>query len=224
MKEQYIHLIMWIIKASNCVHFNATGGNFANGAAFAAFSWAVQAAANGGTPEEAANQSSIDRVNNLPDSLEERQAIYNEGLEAAKAQDLNVDETNIVAKLDEIKLGRNLGGGRYDYQSFTSKSDAVGFLKANPSWFAADGVYHGGGNISIYATATSSGTRLANPSGGMLEARYRANLRFNRTLSGVGNVVQTIAHETGHFKGLSHQDISLYNREYLAVKRYRRGL
>ena len=174
-----------------------------------------------GIPETAKNQSSIDRVNNLSDSVEERQAIFDEGLNAAKAQDLSVDETNITAKLDEIRLGKQSGNGEYEYRSFTSKSDAVKFLKANSDWFAADGVYHGSGEISIYATATSSGTLLSSPPGSLLSSRFKFGLSFNRRLTGVENVLQTISHETGHFKGLSHSDLSLYDREYLAVKKYR---
>ena len=200
-----------------------TGGKFGNGAAYAAFSAIVSGAAEAATPEEAPNQSSIDRINNLSDSLEERQAIYNEGLEAAKAQDLNVDQTKITPHLDEIKLGNSVGNGKYEYQSFTSKSAAIAHLKANRTWFAADGVHYGGGNISIYATATSSGTLLSAPRGSLLATRLKSGLYFNQRLTGVGNIVQTIAHETGHFKGLNHQNISLYNREYLAIKRYRSG-
>ncbi len=197
----------------------ATGGKFANGAAYAAFAWAISSAANAGTPEEAANQSSIDRVNNLPDSLEKRQAIYNEGLEATKAQDLNVDQTKITPELKTIHL-RNRAGMS---ENFTSKAAALEHLNNNPGWFAADGVHYGGGNISIYATATSSGTLLSAPRKSLLATRLKSGLHFNRRLTGVGNIVQTIAHETGHFKGLNHQNISLYNREYLAIKRYRSG-
>ena len=39
-------------------------------------------------------------------------------------------------------------------------------------------------------------------------------------MNGVENVLQTIAHETGHHLGFGH-DAGMYNREYIAVKTYR---
>ena len=198
-----------------------TGGKFANGAANAAFATIARSAVEKAIAEETQNQSSIDRINNLSDSSEERQAIFNKGLEGAKAQNLNVDKVKITANLDEIRIGASNGHGGYDFQSFTSKSEALAHLKANPQSFAADGVYHGGGDISIYATATSSGTRLYAHSGGLLELSIRTRLPFNIRLTGVENVVQTIAHEIGHHRGLDH-GVEIYNAEYLAIRNFRR--
>ena len=197
-----------------------TGGKFANGAVSAAFVALVSSAA-WSAAERAQNQNSIDRIHNLPDSLEERQAIFNEGLDAAKAQNLIVDDVNIAPRLNEINIAtRNRLTGGHDYQQFTSKSDALAFLKANPGSFAADGVYYGNGNVSIYATAVSSGTRL---SVGSLFASYvNSGNYFGPVLTGVENVIQTITHETGHHLGYSHGN-SMYNREFLAIKRYRQG-
>lgn len=58
--------------------------------------------------------------------------------------------------------------------------------------------------------------------GSMLHSRIDG-MGFNIRLSGIENVVQTIAHEVAHHAGFGHGDVSLYNREYVAIKRYREG-
>ncbi|WP_445365794.1 RHS repeat-associated core domain-containing protein [Microbulbifer sp. ANSA001] len=192
-----------------------SGGKFANGAATAAFAMAMSSLGQRGTPEGAPNQESIDRVNAIPDSLEERQAIYAEGLEAAQ----NVDAANIDADLETIMLGRRSGNG-WDYQGFSTKSDAIAFLEANSSWGIVDGIHFGGNSIGIYAGATASGTTLR--SGSMLKAYLLSGRTFSTNMTGVENVIQTLAHETGHAAGISHGNAML-NREFKAIRQYRRG-
>lgn len=94
-------------------------------------------------------------------------------------------------------------------------------LKANPQWFAADGVYYGKGKISIFATATPANTRLAVVANSLLELKLKSGMGFHLVLTAVENVIQTIAHEVAHHNQLGHGDVALYNSEYLAVKNYR---
>lgn len=77
--------------------------------------------------------------------------------------------------------------------------------------------------MTIYGTATSHSTMLTIPVDGLLSKRIKANLPFSRRLTGIENVIQTIAHEIAHHLGLNHADVALYDKEYLAVKRYRSG-
>lgn len=173
-------------------------------------------------PENTRNQSSIDRLLNLPVTLAERERAFDAGLKEAKRQGLIASGVTITPRLKEIKLGYIDAVGRYRYRdSHTDLRHAVAALKANPSWFTADGVYNGDGKITIYATATSSNTRLFMAGDSMLQERINARLSFNRRLTSIENVLQTIAHELAHHAGLGHGDVSLYNKEYLAIKTYR---
>ncbi|WP_445357512.1 FG-GAP-like repeat-containing protein [Microbulbifer sp. ANSA002] len=197
-----------------------TGGKFANGAVTAAFAFAINSLSQKGTPEGAPNQESIDRVNAIPDSLEDRQAVYIEGLKAARNIDkTNIDAANIDLDLETIMLGHRNGNG-WDYQGFSSKSDAIAFLKANPSWGIVDGIHFGGSSIGIYAGATASGTALR--VGSMLKAYLLSGRSFSTSMTGVENVIQTLAHETGHVADISHGNVML-NREFKAIRQYRRG-
>ncbi len=171
--------------------------------------------------EKARNQSSIDRIENLPTTLGERKNHFDAGLKEIKRQGLLISGINIIPKLDEIRLGRARPYGGYEYKPpMKDPKQALVFLKANPDWFTADGVYKGGGNIEINATATSSETKLAVYRGTLLEMRMQSR-PFRLALSNVENVVQTIAHEIGHHKGHTHQDAAIYNNEYMAVRKYR---
>lgn len=89
------------------------------------------------------------------------------------------------------------------------------------STFAADGVYHGKGKISIFATATSANTRLTVVANSLLELKLNSGMGFHLVLTAVENVIQTIAHEVAHHNQLGHGDVVLYNSEYLAIKNYR---
>lgn len=173
-------------------------------------------------PENTKNQSSIDRVLNLPATLAERERFFDAGLKEAKRQGLIPNGVTITPHLDEIKLGYIDAMGRYQYRdSHTNPKHAIAALKANPSWFTADGVYNDNGNITIYATATSSNTRLSIATGGLLQRHLDADLSFTLRLTSIENVLQTIAHELAHHAGYNHADVPLYNKEYLAVKNYR---
>lgn len=57
-----------------------------------------------------------------------------------------------------------------------------------------------------------------------LHRHMSAGLSFGLRLSAVENVLQTIAHEVAHHAGLGHADVSLYNKEYSAIKNYRAQL
>ncbi len=173
------------------------------------------------SPENARNQSSLDRINNLPKTPAERKRFFDAGLKEIKRQGLLTNGITVVERLDEILIGKQTPYGGYEYQSPTKDPQkALGILKANPKWFAADGVYNGKGVLTIYATATSSGTALAVYSGTLLEMRRRA-LPFPLRLTSIENVIQTLAHEIGHHKGFNHRDKGIYDAEYLAVKAYR---
>ncbi len=176
-------------------------------------------------PVRAKNQSSIDRILNLPESLAERRQIYERGFKEAKRQGILSHDVSVIPRLDEIKLVHRDPMGRYRYRDSIKDSErAIAALKANPTWLVADGVYEGAGKIVIYATATSANTLLIIPSESLLHERFRSDLSFRFRLSDVENVLQTITHEVGHHSGLNHGDASLYNGEYFAIKRYRAQL
>lgn len=200
-----------------------TGGKFANGAAYGAFSAVVTSSAQIAA-DESSRQNSIRKIENLPDSIVDREAIYSEGFQAAKAQGLIVDGSKITAELDTIHLRNRAGRSA----SFTNKTDALQYLADNSGWFAADGVHYGRGNISIYATAVASDT-LTLPSTNHLANRMEKlaiyGRVFSRNLTPVENVIQTIAHETGHYLGQTHfwesGDFSQIHREFNAITTYR---
>lgn len=97
-------------------------------------------------PENTKNQSSIDRLLNLPATLAERQRAFDAGLKEAKRQGLVASGVTITPRLNEIKLGYTDAMGRYQYRdSHTDAKHAIAALRANPSWFTADGVYNGNG-------------------------------------------------------------------------------
>ena len=172
-------------------------------------------------PEDAKNQSSIDRVIFLPKTLAERQKIFNTGLNEMKRQGLP-DDITIVPRLEEIQLGYINALGQYEYRdAIKDPKRAEAALKANPKWFAADGVYHGKGKISIFATATSANTRLTVVANSLLELKLNSNMGFHLVLTSIENVIQTIAHEVAHHNKLGHGDVALYNSEFLAIKKYR---
>jgi hypothetical protein len=172
-------------------------------------------------PEDAKNQSSIDRIIFLPKALAERKKIFDAGLNEMKRQGLPSDIT-IVPRLEEIQLGYINALGQYEYRDTTKDPKrAEAALKANPKWFAADGVYHGKGKISIFATATSANTRLTMVAGSLLEMKYGSDRGFSLVLTSIENVIQTIAHEIAHHHKLGHGDTALYNREFRAIKNYR---
>lgn len=176
-------------------------------------------------PEEAKNQSSIDRILKLQVSLAERQRVFELGLKEAKRQGIVGNGVTVHPKLDEIKLCYVDSMGRYQYRdSIRDSKRAIAAVKANPTWFTADGVYEGSGSIAIYATATSPDTMLNVVANTHLHRRLGAGLGFGLKLSAVENVLQTIAHEVAHHAGLGHADVSLYNREYTAIKNYRAQL
>ncbi len=173
-------------------------------------------------PDDTRNQSSIDRILHLPGTLAERERIYNEGLKKAKRQGLIGSGVTITPKLSEIKLVFVNPMGRYEYRdSLTDSKRAIAALKANPKWSVADGVYNGNGQITIYSTPTSANTLLTRVAGSLLEERINARLSFNLRLTSIENVLQTIAHELAHHAGHSHADLTLYNNEYSAIRRYR---
>jgi hypothetical protein len=172
-------------------------------------------------PEDTKNQSSIDRIIYLPKTLSERQKIFAAGLNEMKRQGLPSDVT-IVPRLEEIQLAFVNSLGQYEYRdTITDPKRAEAALKANPKWFAADGVYHGKGKISIFATATSANTRLIVVANSLLELKLNSGMGFQLTLTSTENVIQTIAHEIAHHNDLGHKDVALYNSEYLAIKNYR---
>lgn len=177
-----------------------------------------------GLPENSKNQSSIDRVLFLPKTLSEREKIFHLGLNEAMRQKL-VGTTAVTPRLEEIQLCFINSLGQYQYRdTIKDPARAIAALKANPTWFAADGVYHGSGKISIFSTATSANTKLTVVANGLLEIKLNSGLGFALTLTGVENVLQTIAHEVSHHDGLGHGDVALYNNEYIAVKNYRSRL
>lgn len=172
-------------------------------------------------PGSTKNQSSIDRVNNLPDSLETRQKIFEQGLKEAKRQGLLEGGIVVTPYLSDIKLGYLDSIHKYQYKDpIQNSARAISALIANPKWFAADGIYLGGGKIAIYATATSKNTKLTIVKGSLLESRLSSGLGFGIALTAIENVVQTIAHEVAHHRGYSHSDTPLYNMEYRAIRSY----
>jgi len=205
-----------------------TGGKFANGAAYGAFAAAVAIVGERAAPQTAADESarhnSIEKIKSLPDSVADRQAIYDEGLEAAQAQGLTVDGTKITPKLGIIHL-RNRAGLS---ENFTTKAGALQHLADNPGWYAVDGIYRSGGNISIYATAVSADT-ITLPSTNYISNRlYKFSIYgrgFSRNITPVENVIQTIAHETGHYLGQTHYwktgNFGQIHREFDAIATYR---
>lgn len=175
-------------------------------------------------PEEAKNQSSIDRILKLA-SVAERQRVFERGLKEAKRQGIIDNRVTVHPKLEVIKLCYIDSMGRYQYRdSIRDPKRAIAALKANPRWFTADGVYEGSGGIAIYATSTSPGTMLNVVANTHLQRHISAGLSFGLRLSAVENVLQTIAHEVAHHAGLGHADVSLYNKEYSAIKNYRAQL
>lgn len=175
--------------------------------------------------EEAKNQSSIDRIIKLHASQAERQRVFERGLKEAKRQGIVGNGVTIHPKLEDIKLCYVDSIGRYQYRdSIRDSKRAIAALKANPKWFTADGVYEGNGKIVIYATATSPDTMLNVVANTHLQRHLDAGLRFGLRLTAVENVLQTIAHEVAHHAGFGHADVSLYNREHLAIKKYRAQL
>jgi len=171
--------------------------------------------------ENAKNQSSLDRILKLPKTLAERQGYFDTGLAEIKRQKLLSDEIKVVGNMDEILLGTTTPYGGWKYKPPVKDPEkAFAVLKANSKWFAADGIYNGNGVLTIYATATSSDTKLIVYRNTMLDMRLRS-LPFRLILTSVENVIQTIAHEIGHHKGLSHSDAGIYDGEYMAVRRYR---
>lgn len=156
-----------------------------------------------------------------PESLDERQVVFEQGLAASRELGLIKEGLTIAARLDTYKVGVRVGEKTWVYGELSSQAETLTFLKKNPAWFAVDGVYlEASGTAQIFATATAPGTRLHVPSGGLLVRRLQSGLSFNTRMIGVENVVQTIAHEGGHHLHFSH-DAKIYNREYLAIKRYR---
>ena len=202
-----------------------TGGKFGNGAGYAAFSAAVSyAATTEAVAAESSNGESIKKVENLPDKIEDRQSIYDEGLSAAKTQGLNIDGAKIEPKLGTIHLRSRAGFSK----NFSSKADALQYLSDNPKWFAADGVYYGNGNISIYATAVSA-SKIYLPNTDYISSRlYKFSIYgrgFSRNLTPVENVIQTISHETGHYLGQGHYwdtgDFGQIHREFDSIATHR---
>lgn len=176
-------------------------------------------------PEEAKNQSSIDRILKLQATQAERQRVFERGSKEAKRQGIVDNGVTIHPKLGEIKLCYVDSMGRYQYRdSIRDSKRAIAALKANPKWFTADGVYEGTGNIMIYATATSPDTMLNVVANTHLQRHLDAGLGFGLRLSAVENILQTLAHEVAHRAGFGHADVSLYNREHLAIKKYRAQL
>ena len=153
--------------------------------------------------------------------MQERQRIFDEGYQQALELDLIPEGVEVIDSLDTFKVGVRVGKNDWVYGEFGTREETLAFLTKNPAWFAVDGVYHERSlRVELFATATASGTRLFVPAGGLLSRRLQSGLAFNTSMNGVENVIQTIAHETGHHFHFNH-DTKIYNREYRAVKRYR---
>lgn len=100
-------------------------------------------------PAKAKNQSSIDRILNLPASRAQRKQIFERGLKEAHRQGLIGRDVKVIAKLDEIKLFHKDEMGKYQCRdSITDPERAIAALRANPKWGVADGVYEGKGWLS----------------------------------------------------------------------------
>jgi RHS repeat-associated protein len=200
-----------------------TGGKFKNGAASAAFMYAVSAGVGSARQveeNESVNQG-MDKIENIPS---DPQAVYDEAYAAARQDKaLAIDESKIEFHADKVQVVRAECGRAgvctpSDVKVMAVK-EAQRFLEGNRGWYASDGAFDGS-TISIYVTATSPST-LNYPKNTPQYLKYAQGLGSGYTkLSGVENVIQTLSHETGHRDGLPHGQ-RMQVREYDSIKFYR---
>ena len=97
--------------------------------------------------------------------------------------------------------------------TFDSLDNAIGFANGSSSRVFVDGVATGRGAF-IYRSATMA-------SGYTIQSGPMAGTASS--LSGVGNVIQTIAHETGHLRGYQHRTFQMQFRETKALQHFQRS-
>ncbi len=168
------------------------------------------------------NQNSIDRILNLPACLDERIWIFERGLKEARRQGILGPELMVSAKLEEIKLFHVDPSGRRCFRdSVKDAATAIAALKENPELQVADGVYDGAGIIALYATATSENSLLNFVSLSCLQHHLKSAFDFSLNLTGIENVVQTIAHEAALHEGLNLGDDLFCNEEIFTAENCR---
>jgi hypothetical protein len=75
--------------------------------------------------------------------------------------------------------------------------------------------------VSLSNSMNFTDIRLIVVANSLLELKLNSGMGFQLTLTSTENVIQTIAHEIAHHNDLGHEDVALYNSEYLAIKNYR---
>ncbi|MGD8177429.1 hypothetical protein, partial [Marinimicrobium sp. ARAG 43.8] len=186
----------------------ATGGKFANGAAYAAFSWAVAQGAQN-IRENRASEESV-RFGDLNEvSKEDADRMYQE----AKEFVLSLEETDHVApsqiNLDNRYALINPETGEAEF--FTDFSRAA---RARKSGYGIFGGFEKGGKITIYRTAFSADIRKINLSG-----RRFDDFGFGSISSGVEVGIFIVGHEVGHIRKPSEVSANFFGKKIL--ERYR---
>ncbi len=209
-----------------------TGGKFVNGAASVAFSVTVEsigrAGANGrisaddssGGTAELLNKDSIEKISSISENFE---SVFTEGAEAFLGATSNGFEGAQVAFTPNRQgVASCVDAACSDLSSIqemplTAVSD---YLRDNPLAVTVDGI-HQGNQITLYPTSTTS-SHLYYPEG---SSQYLKSISLGSSsyarLTGIENVVQTLAHETGHQIGLNHGN-AMRRREWSTIQRFRR--
>ena len=197
-----------------------TGGKFKNGAASAAFMYAVSAGANATANKIQANKSesnttSIEKLESLP---ENPRAVYEEGLKLAKAQrDLGVDG-NVKYDDRHAFCPEKCTTGTIKYRN--SVGEAIDFLKNNSAYGLLLGA-HVDGISTIYPSATVSNS-INYPIGTKEYRNYITGYGAQGfEVTGAKSVLSVIVHETGHRDGLTHGR-QMERREYDSIMRSRK--
>ncbi|UZJ43677.1 RHS repeat-associated core domain-containing protein [Marinimicrobium sp. C6131] len=186
----------------------ATGGKFANGAAYAAFSWAV-ALGEQKIKENRASEQSV-RFGSLNEiSQEDAERLYQE----AKAFVLSVEE---AAHVDPAKINLD---NRYalinpetgEAEFFEDFNQAA---KARRSGYGIFGGVERGGRVTIYRTAFSADIRAIN-----LSRRGFDDFKFGFISSGLEAGVFIIGHEVAHIRKPSEISANFFGKKVL--ERYR---
>jgi hypothetical protein len=191
------------------------------GAAFAMMVQSVRAGIGATQIEGSGNESSIKKLENLPEDPEK---VFNKGLsEARKQAGLTLNNVDINFVKDRHLLIKCLDS---DCSSYTARTElsvdaAIAFLKDNSDWGIVDGTYSNG-RVKIYPSATAP-THFNFPKGSIPYMRALSRLpgsSYSTQITGIENVIQTLSHETGHHVGLGH-DNHMRTREWKSIQFYR---
>lgn len=172
-----------------------------------------------GSDAELLNEDSIRKMSAVSANTEES---FSEGAAAfLEANEKGFEGARVTFTPNRQGLGTCVDSVCNELTSVTELpiGEVLGYLRSNPLAVTVDGI-HRDNQITIYPTATLL-SLMYFPEGSPQYFKAVAGIGKSYTpLTGVGNVVQTLAHETGHQIGLDHGNDMLW-REWLIIQRFR---